>query len=146
MVIIAGVDRTEGTDAVVTEGMRLADAFDEELHVVHSITQSEFINLERTSVESGGQAVDMDCIREIASSVAAERIETAGVDDESHVRSVGLVGPPASELLRYAREHDARYIVIGGRKRSPVGKAVFRSITQEILLNTDRPVLTVMKQ
>lgn len=146
MVVIAGVDRTGGTEAVVTEGVTLSEAFDEELHVVHSMTQGEFIDLERSSVESGRQAVDMDRIREIASAVAAERVEAANVADTSRVRSVGLVGSPASELLRYAREKDARYIVVGGRNRSPVGKAVFGSVTQEVILGTDRPVLTVIEQ
>lgn len=143
MVIIAGVNRTGGTDTVVTEGMHLAEAFDEELHVVHAMTQSEFIDLERTSVENDGNAVDMDRIREISSAIAAERAEAADIDD-SRVRTIGLVGDPASELLRYAREADARYIVVGGRERSPVGKAVFGSVTQNVILNTDRPVVTVI--
>jgi nucleotide-binding universal stress UspA family protein len=143
VVIIAGVDRSGGTDAVVTEGMHLAEAFDEELHVVHAMTQSEFIDLERTSVENDGNAIDMDRIREMSSAIAADRVEAADVDD-SRVRVIGLVGDPASELLRYAREVDARYVVVGGRKRSPVGKAVFGSVTQEVILNADRPVVTVM--
>lgn len=145
MVVIAGVDRTDGTTAVVTEGVDLAEAFDGELHVVHAMTQSEFIDLERTSVENDGNAIDMDRIREISSAIASEHVEAADVDD-SRVRVVGLVGDPASELLRYAREVDARYVVVGGRKRSPVGKAVFGSVTQEVILNTDRPVVTVMQK
>jgi nucleotide-binding universal stress UspA family protein len=94
-------------------------------------------------VENDGNAIDMDRIREMSSAIAADRVEAADVDD-SRVRVIGLVGDPASELLRYAREVDARYVVVGGRKRSPVGKAVFGSVTQEVILNADRPVVTVM--
>jgi nucleotide-binding universal stress UspA family protein len=146
MVVVAAVDRVDGSDAVVTEALTLAEAFDEELHVVHSLTQGEFVDLERTSVERDGRAVDMDRIREIAASIATERVEAADAGGGERIRVVGLVGDPASEVLRHARETDARYIVVGGRKRSPVGKAVFGSVTQEVILNTDRPVLTVIDE
>jgi nucleotide-binding universal stress UspA family protein len=61
------------------------------------------------------------------------------------VTPVGLVGDITDEILEYAAEHDARYLVIGGRRRSKVGKAFFQSTTQNILLRADRPVITVMR-
>jgi nucleotide-binding universal stress UspA family protein len=146
MVVVVAVDRIDGSDAVVTEALSLAEAFDDELQVVHSVAQNEFIDLERTSVEQEGQAVDMDRIREIAAEIAMKRVEAAGAADASRVQVVGLVGAPAPEVLRHARDTNARYIVVGGRKRSPVGKAVFGSVTQDVILNTDRPVLTVVDE
>jgi nucleotide-binding universal stress UspA family protein len=59
------------------------------------------------------------------------------------VSIAGRVGQPETQVRSLAEEVDARYVVIGGRNQSPVGKAMFGSTTQSILLNSDRPVLTV---
>jgi nucleotide-binding universal stress UspA family protein len=50
---------------------------------------------------------------------------------------------PARDLLEAADEHDADLLVIGIRRRSPVGKLVMGSNAQEILLNAECPVLAV---
>jgi nucleotide-binding universal stress UspA family protein len=44
-------------------------------------------------------------------------------------------------ILDHAEEHDVDALVLGGRKRSPTGKALFGSVTQSVILNTDRPVV-----
>lgn len=127
---------------MVEEGRRLAEAFGDDLHVVHVLGQSEFLELERTSVDDSGQPVPMDEVRDVASAIAAEAAEDVAPD----AISVGLVGDASDEIVRHAEDEAARYIVIGGRKRSPVGKAVFGSVTQDVLLSADRPVLSVIAQ
>ncbi|WP_408958942.1 universal stress protein [Natrinema sp. 74] len=52
-------------------------------------------------------------------------------------------GDPADEIVEYAESVDADLIVIPGRKRSAVGKAVFGSVTQDVILTADRPVTIV---
>jgi nucleotide-binding universal stress UspA family protein len=52
-------------------------------------------------------------------------------------------GDAADEVLRVAQEVDASVIVIGLRRRSPVGKLLMGSSAQRILLDADRPVLAV---
>nr|WP_276414161.1 universal stress protein [Halomicroarcula sp. XH51] len=37
-------------------------------------------------------------------------------------------------------------IVLAGRKRSPAGKALFGSVTQDVILGTDRSVLVVSSE
>lgn len=48
--------------------------------------------------------------------------------------------PPAEGISDLADKIDADHIILGGRKRSPAGKALFGSVTQSVILNTDRPV------
>jgi nucleotide-binding universal stress UspA family protein len=52
-------------------------------------------------------------------------------------------GDPSDELLAAAKSIDANAICISGRRRRPTGKAVFGSVTQDVILGSDRPVLTV---
>jgi len=70
-----------------------------------------------------------------------ERARAAGV--ELDVRRAPHSGEVADEVLRVAEETDASVIVIGLRKRSPVGKLLMGSSAQRILLDADRPVLAV---
>jgi nucleotide-binding universal stress UspA family protein len=46
------------------------------------------------------------------------------------------------EAIRsHADQAEADSLVLGGRKRSPTGKAVFGSVTQSVIMNSDRPVV-----
>jgi len=60
-------------------------------------------------------------------------------DVEVHVRDDS--GDTTQDIIRVADDVDADAIVLGGRKRSPAGKAIFGSTTQSVILNTDRPVV-----
>ena len=50
---------------------------------------------------------------------------------------------PADDLIDVAEKENAALIVIGLRRRSPVGKLLLGSNAQEILLKADCPVLAV---
>ena len=67
---------------------------------------------------------------------ADDRLTEAGVET-----SVRETTPPVEDgIVRLAEEIEADQIVMGGHKRSPAGKAIFGSVTQSVLLETDRPV------
>ena len=65
----------------------------------------------------------------------------AGIDHEIRQPTSGR--PAAEEILRAAAELAAELIVIGIRRRSPVGKAVTGSTAQAVLLDATCPVLAV---
>lgn len=141
MVIVAAVDRSDRSEAVIDEAVRLAKAFGEPVHVVHALSESEFVDLELTATEETGRALSMDRVKEFAEERAARAAADMAVEHEA----VGLVGNAAKEVVAYAEEVDASYIVVAPRKRSPAGKAIFGSVAQSILLDADRPVVTTVR-
>ncbi len=58
------------------------------------------------------------------------------------VQRVGL-GEPADEILDAVRETGAGLVVVGVRRRTPVGKLLLGSTAQRILLDAPCPVLAV---
>jgi nucleotide-binding universal stress UspA family protein len=75
----------------------------------------------------------------------AERHRTTRALSEAGVRhSVrGAVGDLADEVVETAERLDADRVVVGGRRRSPTGKAVFGSVAQEVMLSAPCPVTFV---
>ena len=49
----------------------------------------------------------------------------------------------AATVLRFANDARAEILVIGARRRSPVGKFLLGSVTQTIILDADMPVVVV---
>jgi len=77
--------------------------------------------------------------RELAE-VKAE-LDAAGITHEERQLVRGL--EPAEDLIAVAEEVGADFIVIGLRRRSPVGKLILGSNAQRILLEAPCPVLAV---
>jgi nucleotide-binding universal stress UspA family protein len=65
------------------------------------------------------------------------------IEDDFEYKVRGFVGDPIDELNRFAEDQDVDYLVIGGRKRTRIGKLIFGSTAQSILLNYDRPIVSV---
>jgi len=51
--------------------------------------------------------------------------------------------PPADGILDLAEDHGVDLIVMGSRKRSPTGKVIFGSVSQQVLLESPVPVTVV---
>ena len=138
MAILCAVDDDEFSDAIVNRAHELAEAFDDELVVLHVMTQ------ERFDVRSENQPEYY--VDEGASDAAnrARTIAERAIADSDRIVPKGRVGTPAEEIIDAADRYEPRYLVLGGRKRSPVGKALFGSITQSVLLQVETPTVTIM--
>lgn len=89
----------------------------------------------------GAALVVVDTSSEVEAGDLAAELATSGVTYE--IRTPIDVDDSADELIRIADTTDADFIVIGLRRRSPVGKLLLGSNAQRVLLDAACPVLAV---
>ncbi len=149
MAIVAAVDSSDRAVAVIEQANDLAERYDVGLHVVHVADptvdfREDFTDVSAEALRSPTGKVSERVVEEVqqtASEIAADAArEVAAIDD---YEAVGLIGDPSTVVRQYASEHDAEYVVVSGRKRRPLGQALFGSVTQSLLLNADCPVVAV---
>lgn len=123
--IIASIDRdVERAESQAEAILDLPLNMDEtEVTIVHCFSDNE----------EGASINQLRSVRH-----AEDTFEDAGVD-------VTLIedssDTPGLRIIEIADERNADLIVVAGRKRSPTKKALFGSVSQQLLLNTDRSVL-----
>jgi nucleotide-binding universal stress UspA family protein len=124
-VVLGYVPKPEGeaalTVAIAEAQLRLADLVVVNAHRAH-----------HGDTEGSGQA-ELDDVR--------ARVEAAGVAVDVRHPETGLEA--SEDLLAIAEEVGAELIVIGLRRRTPVGKLILGSNAQRILLDSSCPVLAV---
>ena len=127
-VVVGFVPKPEG-EAALSSGIAEAKLRGAKIVVVNS--------------HRGGSEFDQE-----ASAKADQEMERIGklLDDsgvEHELRQLVRGFEPAEDLISIAESADAELIVIGLRRRSPVGKLILGSNAQRILLDAKCPVLAV---
>lgn len=84
---------------------------------------------------------DLDAVDEETLETVRQELEGTGIDPEVRVPASGHEA--AEELIETAEREQAELIVIGLRRRSPVGKLILGSNSQRVLLDATCPVLAV---
>lgn len=121
--VLLAIDQNESrARAQAEEVVDLLDTDDLTVELLHVFEENP----------EGASAQQLGSIRR-----AREALEEANV--ETQIRSDS--GNAADGILDRADEIDAAAICLAGRKRSPAGKLVFGSVTQDVILNTERSVL-----
>ena len=72
---------------------------------------------------------------------ARKFVEKEGLACKTHVSDRGV--EPGEDIVEYAKEINTGFIVVGIRRRSKVGKLLFGSTAQYVVLNAPCPVVTV---
>ena len=129
MKILVGYDGSKVAEDAVKLAQKHGHAFKADIHIMTSLEQSPELKKEdidkaeskleklRTSFKSDGIACETQ---------ASVSYQSAGED-----------------LVRFAKENDIDEIIIGVRRRSKVGKLVFGSTAQYVILEAPCPVVTV---
>ncbi|TYL36003.1 universal stress protein [Natronococcus pandeyae] len=81
---------------------------------------------------------DLSSLPETASLIATE-LRESGIETAVHAAT----GRPAAAIVDVADRRNADQLVLGARRQSPVGKVLFGSVVQSVLLDVDRPVTVV---
>ena len=124
--------------------------------VAHQVSATSRLALVEAVKEANYRGTDL-AVLHVVDSIDADNKEAyrLGVSDE--IEKVVGAGPPVSwqlhletaggdlgdALLRLVDAVEADLLVIGARRRSPVGKALLGSVAQTVILEANLPVLVV---
>jgi nucleotide-binding universal stress UspA family protein len=112
----------------VTEAARQARWRETDVVIVNAVDSAGYTR------PTAADELDLDAL--------AARLDTDGMPHS--IRHLDIGGGTASDaVLGVAEEVGAELLVVGIRRRSPVGKALLGSNAQRIILNAACPVLTV---
>jgi nucleotide-binding universal stress UspA family protein len=127
-IVVGFIDSPEG-QAALEKAVEEATLRSARLIIVHS--------------EHGGQTLDIVTTTHYDARLAEVREDLAAKGLDVEIRTLVRGHDAASDLLDIIDEVHADLAVIGLRRRSPVGKLVLGSNSQQILLDAKCPVLAV---
>lgn len=127
-IVVGYVPKPEGT-AALRQGVEEAKLRNSRLVVVNSNRGGR----EMSDEDSVQSQAELDEIK--------QHLADTGVEFE--VRQFVRGMEPAEDLIDIARETGAELIVIGLRRRTPLGKLILGSNAQQVLLDASCPVLAV---
>jgi len=144
VLIAVGDQDKDRLEALARTAIDIAKPAGASVELAHVFTEEAY--------ERAKQQLDFDDQSEVTPAAVAkryatirelgDRMEEAGVSFGWH----GSLSNGASEgerIVELAETVGADLIIVGGRKRSPAGKAVFGSTAQEVMLNAPCPVTFV---
>ncbi|MDS0276699.1 universal stress protein [Halomicroarcula sp. S1AR25-4] len=144
IVLAIGPADDDRLDQLARVSMQVAKPTGATVVLTHVFTRDEFDEVAAELDYPSATAEDVDVILERHQSVTylEDRFDDHGVDYEVD----GVVGNVSDGIVKTAEKADADRVVISGGSRSPVGKAVFGSNAQNVLINSPCPVTYVRPQ
>ncbi|MFT4287070.1 universal stress protein [Nocardioides sp.] len=127
-VVVGYVAKPEG-EAALDRAVQEAQLRGLKLVVVHS--------------ERGGPGYDEAAAGEVETSLSEVRSKLDAIGVPYAIRQLVRGFDPADDLISIAEANAAELLVIGLRRRSPVGKLILGSNAQRVLLDAHCPVLAV---
>ena len=129
MKIMVAYDVEDDNPRILEVAVSYAKAFDAEVDVVSVLPGSE-----RTRNRLEKEAKD-------ALDAVGRTFEKEGIPCTTHYEFTGAF--PGEYLAEYVRAQPADQVIIGLRRKSKVGKLMFGSTAQQVILTAPCPVVTV---
>lgn len=141
ILVAVGPKDSERADELAEAVQEVTQPAGVSVHLTHVFTPGEFEEaIDRLNFESSA-STDPDDVAQRHETIRGliSALEDAGIEYTVH----GRVGDHAEKIVNLATEIDADRVIVGGRKRSPSGKAVFGSVAQDVMLDAPCPVTFV---
>lgn len=129
MKILVGFDGSNSSKDALELSITHARAFNGEVIVVTSLTGGSVT--EEAEINNANEDL-----------AAAEKVlKDAGITCQTHLLVRGM--QPGEDIVNFAAEKKVDAIIIGVKRRSKVGKLLFGSNAQYVIIKADCPVTTV---
>ncbi len=129
MNIMVGYDGSNVAKEALALAKKHAKAFDAKVYLLNALAQSSDLQLE--DIQKAEHEL--------------ERLKTSFTEDGISCETHAIVSPLSAgeDLVQFAQENEIDEILIGVRRRSKVGKLLFGSNAQYIILQSPCPVVAV---
>lgn len=141
VVLAVGPSDTDRIDELETTTGDIAGPAGAAVNLVHVFTREEYDSIrDRLNIEPDSEQTPDDVAkRHNVVRSASSALEERGID----VTITGRIGNHGEEIVEFAKDADADLVVVGGRRRSPTGKAIIGSTAQRVMLDAPAPVTFV---
>jgi nucleotide-binding universal stress UspA family protein len=129
MKILVGYDGSKVADDAILLARKHAKAFEAEVYIVTSLEQGA--GLKKEDIDKAENKLEKLRMSLKADEIACE------------VQAAVSYQSPGEDLVQFAKESQVDEIIIGVRRRSKVGKLVFGSTAQYVILEAPCPVVAV---
>lgn len=129
MKLMIGYDGSNSAKAALSLGIEHAKAFNAEMLVLKSLTGGTVT-----------EKVEIQYAKEELEEVR-QTLDKEGIPCETELLVRGFT--PGEDIVRLAKERDVDEIVIGVKRRSKVGKLLFGSNAQYVIIQAHCPVVVV---
>ncbi|MEW5909194.1 MAG: universal stress protein [Thermodesulfobacteriota bacterium] len=129
MKIMVGLDETTVSQKILDVAKMHAKAFGADVELV-------------ISMETGDEE-DQERIKRAEEDLEKKKkvLESQKIRCNTHLLIRGLT--PGEDLVQFAKEKDVEEVIVGVRRKSKVGKLVFGSTAQYVILHAHCPVVSV---
>lgn len=135
--VLVPTDGGDRMDDVIEEAVALTDSNDGTVHALSVVDERAFLTLDDDLTDDVTAELQTDA--EAAVDAVVEAADTAGVNAEATIRN----GTPATEITAHAAAVDADLIVVGSRGAGNYEQNLLGSVSQGVVSEAGRPVLTV---
>lgn len=141
LLLAVGPSDADRADRLARTAIDIAGPGGTTVVLLHVFTQEEY---ESTTSDLGVADVSDVTTDDVARRHGTIRSISQSFDEEGIDYEIrGSIGSHADEIVRLATDTGAELVIVGGRGRSPTGKAIFGSTAQEVILSAPCPVTLV---